>query len=64
MTDSRQDEIAAACEEMEALYQRGIRDVVLARGVQGEHLADENCWCCPEIRQTPYGTLIIHRKVM
>ncbi len=59
-----QEDIHAAYEEMEALYERGVRDAVLMRGEQGTHTTDENCWCCPEIRRYYCGTMIIHKKKM
>ncbi len=61
---AKQEDIDAAIEEMEALYERGIRDAVLKRGEQGNHSEYEECWCCPEVRRLRCGTLIIHKKVM
>ena len=64
MPHSRQAEIDAANEEMEALVMRGVRKAVITHGDQGKHVADETCWCCPEVIRVEFGTIIVHRKPM
>ena len=62
MPHSRQAEIDAAKEEMEASVKGGIRETVICHGVKGNHEESETCWCCPEIIRFEYGTIVLHHN--